>query len=135
MDSLLPILPYIQISLAVILIGAILMQQRGAGLGGAFGGGEGTIHYERRGAEKTLFKATVVVAILFVVATGVQLFVNTPSTSLEVPITDTDSTLETPPIDIESIKVGSENGDVSTIDAEAITTESIPVETAGTPAN
>jgi len=60
------ILPWIQIVLSVILIILILVQQSEAGLGAAFGGsgGDGVSH-TRRGAEKFLFQATILVAILF----------------------------------------------------------------------
>lgn len=44
---------------------AILLQQRGTGLSGAFGGGEGGAYSTRRGIEKILFASTVVLAILF----------------------------------------------------------------------
>lgn len=54
----------IQIILAVLLIIAILLQQRGAGLSGAFGG-EGGTYSTRRGIEKILFRATIAIAILF----------------------------------------------------------------------
>lgn len=55
-----------QIVLSCLLIIAILLQQRGTGLGGAFGG-EGSTYRSKRGVEKTLFYATIVIAILFVV--------------------------------------------------------------------
>jgi preprotein translocase subunit SecG len=51
--------------LAVALIAAILLQQRGTGLGGAFGG-EVTAYRSRRGIERTLFRLTIVLAVLFV---------------------------------------------------------------------
>lgn len=54
----------LQIILAVILTGAILLQARGSGLGSAFGGG-GNIYRTKRGAEKFLFHATIIIAILF----------------------------------------------------------------------
>lgn len=62
------IMPYIQIVLSILLIGAILLQQSEAGLGGAFGGGDGfsSGHHTKRGAEKTMFIATIVIAIVFV---------------------------------------------------------------------
>lgn len=60
-------LPYLQITLAVLLIAGIVLQQRGASLGGAFGGDNfASTFYKRRGAEKFLFNATIVIAILFV---------------------------------------------------------------------
>jgi protein translocase SecG subunit len=62
-------LPYIQIALSVLLIAGIVLQQRGASLGGAFGGDNfASTFYKRRGAEKFLFTATIVIAILFVAA-------------------------------------------------------------------
>jgi len=63
------IMPYIQIVLSILLIGGILLQQSEAGLGGAFGGGDGfsSGHHTKRGAEKFIFTATIVIAIVFVV--------------------------------------------------------------------
>jgi preprotein translocase subunit SecG len=55
-----------QMILAVALIASVLMQQRGTGLGGAFGG-EVTAYRSRRGIERTLFRLTIVLAVLFVV--------------------------------------------------------------------
>jgi len=70
------LLPAVQIILSLLLIGGILLQQRGAGLGGAFGGGDNdTTYYTRRGAEKFLFQATIVVAILFALSSFVMLFI------------------------------------------------------------
>jgi protein translocase SecG subunit len=62
-------IPYIQIILSVLLIGGILLQQSEAGLGGAFGAGDGfsSGHHTKRGAEKTIFIGTIVIAILFVI--------------------------------------------------------------------
>ena len=60
------ILPYAQIALAFLLAVVILLQQTGAGVGGAFGGADSTSGFHtRRGAEKVLFYATIVIAILF----------------------------------------------------------------------
>ena len=74
MEFLASILPWIQISLSVILIGLILLQQSDAGLGATFGGGDGTgSTHTRRGAEKTLFHITIVVAILFAASAAIAL--------------------------------------------------------------
>jgi preprotein translocase subunit SecG len=54
-----------QMILAIALVTSILLQQRGTGLGGAFGG-EVTAYRSRRGIERTLFRLTVVLAVLFV---------------------------------------------------------------------
>ena len=58
-------LPVIQVALSVILVAGILLQQRGAGLGGAFGAEQSETFYTRRGAEKLIFQATIAVAIMF----------------------------------------------------------------------
>jgi preprotein translocase subunit SecG len=55
-----------QMILAIALVASILLQQRGTGLGGAFGG-EVTAYRSRRGIERTLFRLTIVLAVLFVV--------------------------------------------------------------------
>lgn len=69
MTKILAALPYIQIALSVLLIAGIVLQQRGASLGGAFGGDNfASTFYKRRGAEKFLFTSTIVIAILFVLA-------------------------------------------------------------------
>ena len=66
MSLLTTILPYAEIILAVVLILAIMLQQSGAGVGGALGGGDGgSFHHTRRGFEKFLFILTIVCAILF----------------------------------------------------------------------
>lgn len=62
-------LPYIQITLSVILIAGIVLQQRGSSLGGAFGGDNfASTFYKRRGAEKFLFNLTIIVSILFFIS-------------------------------------------------------------------
>jgi len=79
METLLNTLPIIQIVLAIVLVVAILLQQRGAGLGSAFGGGDDSIaNYERRGFERTLFRGTIIIAIIFVVSVIASIFVEKP---------------------------------------------------------
>lgn len=69
------LLPYIQVILSLLLIGAILLQRSEAGLGAGFGGSGGTGGRQtRRGFEKTLFHATIIVAILFAVSALIPLF-------------------------------------------------------------
>ena len=69
MEALVSVLPYAEIILSILLIVGIVLQQRGATLGGAFGGDNfASTFYKRRGAEKFLFNATVTVAILLVLA-------------------------------------------------------------------
>jgi len=58
------ILSYIQIGLAILLIVVILLQNRGAGLSGVFGGG-GAMYQTKRGIEKSLLIITIILSILF----------------------------------------------------------------------
>lgn len=58
------VLNIIEIVLAVLLIAGILLQARGSGLGAAFGG-DGNVYRTRRGIEKRLHGATVIVAVGF----------------------------------------------------------------------
>ncbi len=76
MTTIATLLPYIQITLSIILIGAILLQQSSAGLGGALGGGDGGgLYHTRRGFEKFLFVTTIVVGILFAASAFVAILV------------------------------------------------------------
>jgi preprotein translocase subunit SecG len=54
-----------QVVSALLLMVAILMQSRGAGLGGVFGG-SGGVYLTKRGLEKKLFIATIVLAVVFI---------------------------------------------------------------------
>ncbi len=53
-----------QIIIAILLALAILLQNRGVGLSGIFGGG-GNIYRTKRGLEKILFIATIALAVIF----------------------------------------------------------------------
>ena len=61
MSNLLPIL---QIILSLLLVGLILLQSKGTGLGSTFGGDMG-FYGTKRGAEKILFNFTIGVATIF----------------------------------------------------------------------
>ena len=135
METLLNILPIIQITLAVILIGAILLQQRGAGLGGAFGGSDGGVHYERRGFERTLFKGTGVIALLFVASVAISILKVNPevtpanSDSLNTGATTTAATSS------ETLRINPEDIIIKTEDGKPIEgLEIIPIENKNTPA-
>lgn len=57
-------LTYIHITISALLIVTILLQQRGGGLSSALGGS--ALEYStKRGAEKVIFYATIVLAVLF----------------------------------------------------------------------
>jgi protein translocase SecG subunit len=53
-----------QLVVAILLIVVILLQNRGAGVSGLFGGG-GNVYVTKRGFEKKLFMATIVLSIIF----------------------------------------------------------------------
>ena len=55
-----------QILVAVALIATILFQLHGGGLGGIFGQAE-SVYRTRRGIEKTLFKLTIALVVIFVI--------------------------------------------------------------------
>jgi len=54
----------IQIILAVILILIVLLQQKGTGLSGVFGGSS-NVYSTKRGVDKILHYTTIVVSVLF----------------------------------------------------------------------
>lgn len=71
-----PVLPYVQLILSILLIASILLQQRGSSLGGAFGGDNfSSAFHKRRGAELFLFKFAAGTAVLFVIATFLNILV------------------------------------------------------------
>ncbi|MFA5086169.1 MAG: preprotein translocase subunit SecG [Candidatus Paceibacterota bacterium] len=54
-----------QIAVSILLVIVILFQQRGTALGSAFGGG-GEVYSTRRGFQKNLLWATIVLTIAFI---------------------------------------------------------------------
>lgn len=63
MDS--SILQIVTVISAILMVTAILLQQRGASLGAGFGA-SGELYTSRRGLDKSLYRATVVMAVIFV---------------------------------------------------------------------
>lgn len=57
-------LQIVQIIIAVLLMLAVLFQNRGVGLSGVFGG-SGNVYRTKRGVEKKLFILTIILAVLF----------------------------------------------------------------------
>ena len=49
-----------------MVITAVILQAKGAGLGNIFGGAGGDTYRTRRGLEKTLFRGTIVLMLVFV---------------------------------------------------------------------
>lgn len=60
------ILTIAQIVVSILLIITILLQQRGGSLGSAFGGAD-TSYATRRGAEKYIFWASIVLSFIFII--------------------------------------------------------------------
>jgi preprotein translocase subunit SecG len=50
---------------SIALIGSVILQSKGAGLGGLTGADTGGIFTARRGIEKTLFWVTIVLSVVF----------------------------------------------------------------------
>lgn len=62
------------IIISVLLTATILLQQRGGGMSSAFGGAE--VYHTRRGIEKSIFIASIVLSVLFVASALARLFFN-----------------------------------------------------------
>ena len=60
-----PLLAIGQIIVSIALMVAILLQSRGTGLSGTFGG-DSAVYRSRRGIERRLWQFTILLAILFV---------------------------------------------------------------------
>lgn len=65
-----------QILLAIALIVLVLLQTKGAGLSGVFGGQDVYATRTRRGVEKTLYNATIGVAVVFFVISLVSVMIS-----------------------------------------------------------
>lgn len=61
------ILQTVTIGSSILMIVAILLQQRGASLGAGFGS-SGELYTTRRGLDKNLFEVTIVLAVIFVLS-------------------------------------------------------------------
>lgn len=68
------ILQVVTIGSAILMIVAILLQQRGASLGAGFGA-SGELYTTRRGLDKNLFEASVVLAVVFILSILVGLLI------------------------------------------------------------
>jgi len=66
------LLTYSQIILAFLLTVGILFQQKGSGLSSTFGGSS-TEYSTKRGAEKIIFYATIVLAVLFLAVSIIRI--------------------------------------------------------------
>jgi preprotein translocase subunit SecG len=55
-----------QIVIAIALTVLVLLQAKNAGLSSMFGGGDLGVYKTRRGVEKTMFNATIVLGVVFI---------------------------------------------------------------------
>jgi len=60
-------LQIVMVGSAILMVVSILLQQRGATLGAGFGA-SGELYTTRRGFDKNLFEATIVLAVIFILA-------------------------------------------------------------------
>jgi preprotein translocase subunit SecG len=67
------LLNIVQLTSAILLVVFILLQQRGAGLGGIFGG-QGGVYRTKRGAEKIIFIITICLAVIFFTSSLLSVF-------------------------------------------------------------
>ena len=61
------LLNIVQIVISSVLIGCVLLQVKGSGFGAALGGmSGGSVFRTKRGLERTLFQATILLVIVFI---------------------------------------------------------------------
>lgn len=72
--SIQTIITVVQFIVAILLMVSILLQQRGSGLSGILGGDD-SVYRTKRGAEKTLFYITIILAILFLGLSSAPFFI------------------------------------------------------------
>ncbi|MBU1178302.1 preprotein translocase subunit SecG [Patescibacteria group bacterium] len=69
----------VQIIVSVLLVVAVIIQNKGVGLsqtfGGGGGGGEGNTYSTKRGAEKIIFVITIILSIIFLGLAFAHLFI------------------------------------------------------------
>ncbi|MBL7053652.1 preprotein translocase subunit SecG [Patescibacteria group bacterium] len=68
------ILSITQIIVSFLLIVGVLLQSRGGGLSSLMGGG-GEVYHTKRGAEKIIFRTTIVLSVSFLVLGIVRLII------------------------------------------------------------
>lgn len=66
------VLTIIEVIVSALLVAAVLLQNRGAGLGQSFGGNS-AIYHTKRGFEKRLHQATIILAIIFLTVPVLQI--------------------------------------------------------------
>jgi len=69
------VIGYINIISAVLIIICVLLQNKGSGLSGTFGG-DSESYYTRRGMDKALLIITVILLIIFISSTLIRSIIN-----------------------------------------------------------
>ena len=64
----------LQVAVSIALIAVILLQQKGTGLSGVFGGSS-NVYSTKRGIDKMLYRATILLSLLFFATALANLFV------------------------------------------------------------
>ncbi|HEX9924688.1 MAG TPA: preprotein translocase subunit SecG [Anaerolineae bacterium] len=65
----------VQIIISITIIVLVLLQAKGSGLGSIFGG-DGGVYRTKRGVEKTMYQATISLAVLFFIISMVSVTVH-----------------------------------------------------------
>jgi preprotein translocase subunit SecG len=63
------------IIISVLLILSVILQSKGAGLGGLSGADTGAVYTARRGVERTLFRLTIILSVIFFAVVLVLVFI------------------------------------------------------------
>ena len=63
------------IIISVLLILSVILQSKGAGLGGLSGADTGSVYTARRGVERTLFRLTIILSVIFFVVVIALVFI------------------------------------------------------------
>lgn len=63
-----------QIAVSILLVLSILLQEKGVGLSATFGGG-GEFYRSKRGVDRVMFIATLVLSVLFILTSVAFIFV------------------------------------------------------------
>ena len=63
------------IIISVLLILSVILQSKGAGLGGLSGADTGSVYTARRGVERTLFRLTIILSVIFFIVVLALVFI------------------------------------------------------------
>jgi preprotein translocase subunit SecG len=63
---------FVMIVLSILIIGLTLLQGKSDSFGGGMGGGSDSIYRTRRGFDKTVFNATVIIGVIWAVLAAVS---------------------------------------------------------------